>query len=249
MQHYNKQEVVSVAVSKKSEMSVWETISAKARRLWLAAVLAGATVFASLLSNNQLVKNFTEVLPTSSSLEWVIRSPGSFFVASPLFGEPLDALQTAMLVGLCVGMNEYRHGWKQTLRLVIVCQTIGCFATRLWETWGRLSPDALKMPDVGSSAVTVALLTKFCVETAQERKSRLAQIAWYAGAVALGVGTTIVYSILTGDITSAVAHTAATSLGWFYGTRSRYTLASKFVADAELSSIPPISVLDEIEGT
>lgn len=191
--------------------------TARHRFPFVAIVLAGTAALASWQyeTGNALIRNFAEVLPSSSWLIWAERWPGSFFVASPLFGNPLDSLLAAVLIGLTVGVTEWREGWKRTLSKVFVFQALGCVATRLYEVSGLLPPDKMNVPDVGSSAVTVALIAALLTEKIQEHSHRRnsLKLAMYGGALAvLTVGTTAGFVAL-GDPTSAVAHGASVGTG------------------------------------
>ena len=184
---------------------------------FVAIVLAGTAALASWQyeMGNALVRNFAEVLPSSSWLTWAERWPGSFFVASPVLGNPLDGLLTAALIGLTVGMTEWREGWKRTLSKVFVFQALGCVATRLYEISGLLPPDKMNVPDVGSSAVTVALIAALLTEKIQEhsRHRNTLKLVMYGGALAvLTIGATVGVVAL-GDPTSAVAHGVAVGAG------------------------------------
>jgi hypothetical protein len=180
-------------------------------------VLAGTAGLASWQYElgNTLVKNFAEVLPSSSWLTWLERWPQSFFIASPVFRNPVDSLLAAALVGLTVGVTEWREGWKHTLSKVFVFQAFGCIVTRLYEVSGLLPPDKMNVPDVGSSAVTVALTAILLAEKIQKHTYRCHtfKLVVYSGAlVVLAVGTTA-GSVAMGDPTSAVAHGAAVGAG------------------------------------
>ena len=191
--------------------------TARHRFPFVAIVLAGTAALASWQyeMGNILVRNFAEVLPSSSWLTWTERWPGSFFVASPLFGNPADGLLAAVLIGLTVGVTEWREGWKRTLSKAFTFQALGCIATRLYEISGLLPPDKMNVPDVGSSAVVVALTAGLLTEKIQEhsRRRNTLKLVLYGGALAvLTVGTTAVFVAL-GDPTSAVAHGASVGTG------------------------------------
>jgi hypothetical protein len=191
--------------------------TARHRFPFVTIVLAGTAALASWQyeMGNALVRNFAEVLPSSSWLTWLERWPGSFFVASPVLGNPFDGLLTAILIGLTVGVTEWREGWKRTLSKVFVFQALGCVATRLYEVSGLLPPDKMNVPDVGSSAVTVALIAGLLTEKIQEhsRRCNTLKLAMYGSALVVLFIVTTIGVVALGDPTSAVAHGASVGTG------------------------------------
>ena len=193
---------------------------ASAARHWFPFVTIALAGIAALASwqyemGNALVRNFAEVLPSSSWLNWAERWPGSFFVASPLFGNSVDSLLAAALIGLTVGVTEWCEGWKRALSKVFVFQALGCIATRLYEISGLLPPDKMHIPDVGSSAVIVALTAAFLTEKIQKHSQHgnSLKLAMYGGALAVLTAGTTAGFVALGDPTSAVAHGASVGTG------------------------------------
>lgn len=199
-----------------SERRITEQTGGKLRRLPIATViLASGVALGSWQSSNEIVRSVTEVLPSSPWETWLTRWPGSFFVASPLVGEPTDGVLAVTQTAIALGINERRTNWRRMLVEAAVFQAVGCMATRLYEVSGLLPQAKMHEPDVGPSAVTVAFGTKYLIQRARESAGK-ARVAWYIGASALGVAA-IGGAWAAGDTTSAVGHAAGFMSGLIVG--------------------------------
>lgn len=203
----------------KFEKQTYNEANGRAHKLPIASTVAtGLVALATWQSESKIVRTLSEIRPNSSWKDWLVRWPGSFFVASPYAGKAIDGLAAVATTALAFGLSERKDGIARTFKLVVIAQAAGSIATRLASVGGMVANKDMDRLDSGPSVVTVALGANYLTEKMRESETSRGKITWGLGVAAFGTAVTVGTYITEPNMTDVIGHGIGFVAGFITGS-------------------------------